>query len=599
MFGTNRKKTSTWYGTVAGTLSAGCPQYFISGAQILKEAGWWALAKPLSPPFLDIDVKPPPTKRRAKRKPVASTSKSTVEAAFDMSDSANADDLSDGKSSHLAPRNPMQTANDLKRFPCQGLGPDADREKRAKMTDPIAPSPPLARVKLEFPQACDSDGLPWSSAKEESVDSWFSEMDLKPNEVLPQLLLKDEAEDYGNLDEIDIDPGSTSPVFPQSPRIDDLVMNIRDAKSGEEDRKPIIDTNMEDTFKEQEDRSNLAEQQSSTLNDSSDNDGNDELSSQQSLVPLTAYEEIQILRALTKMNDLTGGTPEARRLTRKLSVRQAKRMRNLPVFNLDSMVRSLVGGSTQAQNLVSNENREAFTDGYRILDRYQLNSNSVKVRSRQPVTFAARLIGSEENRFESIISPYTARILKPFIWRDYETKPLKLKLLEEIVAFHRNRSGEVSENDSCVETHPIDYCYVRPQHIPSVNSLCQEFFWPGIDLSECLQYPDFSCVALYRRVVVGFAFMVPDVKYSEAYISFVFTHPEWRRAGIASFMLYHLVQTCMGKDVTLHVSVTNPALLLYQKFGFKVEEFIVDFYDKYYPTDTNECKHAMFLRLSR
>lgn len=28
---------------------------------------------------------------------------------------------------------------------------------------------------------------------------------------------------------------------------------------------------------------------------------------------------------------------------------------------------------------------------------------------------------------------------------------------------------------------PLDYCYVRPQHIPSVNALCREFFWPGID----------------------------------------------------------------------------------------------------------------------
>lgn len=36
--------------------------------------------------------------------------------------------------------------------------------------------------------------------------------------------------------------------------------------------------------------------------------------------------------------------------------------------------------------------------------------------------------------------------------------------------------------------------------------------------------------------------MVPDVKYNEAYISFVFTHPEWRNAGIATFMLYHLIQ---------------------------------------------------------
>ena len=27
----------------------------------------------------------------------------------------------------------------------------------------------------------------------------------------------------------------------------------------------------------------------------------------------------------------------------------------------------------------------------------------------------------------------------------------------------------------------IDYCYVQPHHIPSVNAMCREFFWPGID----------------------------------------------------------------------------------------------------------------------
>lgn len=64
----------------------------------------------------------------------------------------------------------------------------------------------------------------------------------------------------------------------------------------------------------------------------------------------------------------------------------------------------------------------------------------------------------------------------------------------------------------------------------------------GIDLSECLQYPDFSVVVLYKKVIIAFGFMVPDVKYNEAYISFLFVHPEWRRAGIATFMIYHLIQ---------------------------------------------------------
>ena len=61
-------------------------------------------------------------------------------------------------------------------------------------------------------------------------------------------------------------------------------------------------------------------------------------------------------------------------------------------------------------------------------------------------------------------------------------------------------------------------------------------------VSECLQYPDFSCVAVYRKIVIGFAFLVPDASYIEAYVSFIFTHPEWRRKGVAKFMLYHLIQ---------------------------------------------------------
>lgn len=59
--------------------------------------------------------------------------------------------------------------------------------------------------------------------------------------------------------------------------------------------------------------------------------------------------------------------------------------------------------------------------------------------------------------------------------RDYETRPLKMSLLAEIRAHpHRNEPSWVPEPES-----PIDYCYVRPNHIPSVNSMCQDMFWPG------------------------------------------------------------------------------------------------------------------------
>lgn len=44
--------------------------------------------------------------------------------------------------------------------------------------------------------------------------------------------------------------------------------------------------------------------------------------------------------------------------------------------------------------------------------------------------------------------------------------------------------------------------------------------------------------------------MVPDVKYNEAYISFLLVHPEWRRAGIATFMIYHLIQVMKKSHVS-------------------------------------------------
>lgn len=39
----HRKKTSTWWSTVAGCLSVGSPLFFRSGAQEFGEPGWWKL----------------------------------------------------------------------------------------------------------------------------------------------------------------------------------------------------------------------------------------------------------------------------------------------------------------------------------------------------------------------------------------------------------------------------------------------------------------------------------------------------------------------------------------------------------------------------
>lgn len=184
-------------------------------------------------------------------------------------------------------------------------------------------------------------------------------------------------------------------------------------------------------------------------------------------------------------------------------------------------------------------------------------------------------------------SPYSSQTLRPFIFRDTKIQPRWLKLMCEL---------KFKVNKVPPERSSIDYCYAKPQHIPAVNSLLQQTFWPGIDMSESLNFPDFTVIALYKKLVIGCAFIVPDVCH---YISFLAVRPGWDRCGIASFMLYHLTQTSHGKDVTLHVSASNPAICLYQKFGFKTEELLLDFYEKFLPLNSAHSPHALFLRLTR
>ncbi|RUS25410.1 hypothetical protein BC938DRAFT_472217, partial [Jimgerdemannia flammicorona] len=215
-------------------------------------------------------------------------------------------------------------------------------------------------------------------------------------------------------------------------------------------------------------------------------------------------------------------------------------------------------------------------------------------------SFASRLhgtprLGSTVTRGEPWVSAYHGRKLRPYIWRDYESRPRRLRLLEEIrERVGRDENGGEENREGTGSRWPVDYVYFQREHLEQVNEVLCRAFWPGIDVSENLQFPDFSVVALYRRLVVGCAFMTP-----EAYVTYVTVVPGWEGAGIGQFMLYHLIQTSIGKDVTLHVSANNSAMILYQKFGFKPEEFVVGFYDKYLPPESVACKNAFFVRLRR
>ncbi|XP_054741653.1 cysteine-rich protein 2-binding protein [Anastrepha obliqua] len=294
------------------------------------------------------------------------------------------------------------------------------------------------------------------------------------------------------------------------------------------------------------------------------------------IIMMSESEEAELLHKLRKLFDREEQCKllipaYVRRFYRKLCVREWKRKRGKTLFNLDEQI-----------NAKSNDRNDNNTQ---IIDRYQLISLSTESKRK---SFYARIAGSFD--YEMFESPYSHRILHPFIYRDKTLAPPWLKLMCEL---------QFTVNKEYPFRSPIDFCYVRPNHIAAVNALLQTTFWPGIDMSECLSYPDYSVVALYNKLIVGCGFLVPDVGFNEAYISFMAVRPNWQRCGIGTFMLYHLIQTCMSKDITLHVSASNPAVVLYQKFGFKIEEVILDFYEKYLPANSRQSRTAFFLRLLR
>uniref|UniRef100_A0AAX7VAE2 Cysteine-rich protein 2-binding protein n=1 Tax=Astatotilapia calliptera TaxID=8154 RepID=A0AAX7VAE2_ASTCA len=611
----SRKKTSTWWSTVAGCLSVGSPAFFRSGAQEFGEPGWWKLVHN-RPPTLRPEVDKSVTKTKAS-KPVLDPiitveglrkrgARNPVENAMQLKEKRSRTqeakeirraqkEAAGGYTDHSAASTPVKLGGG--RGAGGGRRPDLVLEKGEVIDFSSLSSSDRTPLTSPTPSPSPDFSAPGTPASHSATPSLLSEADLIPDAMPPQALFHDDEEMEA---EGMIDPG-TEYIPPAS-------ANLGTRKKL---RPPLPHIKREAESEEDEGRDHdleepVGQSQDTPLSAGSGGGGPErrrtthpENAAGNAQSPryaaLSLYEERMLLRRLDACPLALAVTPQAKRLHRKLLVRQIKRQRRHPLLDIDRVVSATlslagaqIGGGVKGKYCTSSQE-------LRILDRFQTGVSGRRGVQQPSVSFWHRLMGAEGSLEQTIRSPYTSRLLKPYIRRDYESRPPKLRLLAEIRAYpHRKEPGWAPEPDA-----PIDYCYVRPNHIPSVNAMCHDSFWPGVDLSECLQYPDFSVVVLYKKVVVGFGFMVPDVKYNEAYISFLLVHPEWRRAGIGTFMIYHLIQTCMGKDVTLHVSASNPAMLLYQKFGFKAEEYILDFYDKYYPVDSAECRHAFFLRLRR
>lgn len=169
---------------------------------------------------------------------------------------------------------------------------------------------------------------------------------------------------------------------------------------------------------------------------------------------MTRQEEAYFLQRINK-TDLDKAPSAVRRLYRKLAVRQTKREYGLPLLDVDSL------GSKVGVSAKPSRDRE------RVLDRFF--SDDLEC------VFEQRLQGYTEPT--SVHSPFTNRLLKPFIRRDTCCQPLWLRVTEELCA----RTNRDNPKWQPSPRAPIDYSYIRPQHISAINSLCNQFFWPGID----------------------------------------------------------------------------------------------------------------------
>ncbi|XP_064479381.1 cysteine-rich protein 2-binding protein-like isoform X2 [Ornithodoros turicata] len=525
-FGDTRKKTATFRGTVAGALSSGCPQYFRSGTVELKEAGWWTLTEMKPPSPLDFDgVNPLTAKYRKPKAGSAGKNLPLVEGTRRRNVTSAIQAAMHLKEKKSGSQNVTQ-ASALHEVVIK-KEPDSNDETH----------PALLQIQ---DSVMTTDDFSWSSSTLEQdmlANDSFRQQLIGSNESLNDasifqeeaaaqqgLCLKmkvEEEEEMLDMEEFNVEESICDPSYlrVESPNVDDLVSDILTTDVGATEEVSWGGTSGRSTpqadsgiIVKEEPQSGSESYCSSTetsrgpalskkrrMDEKQIQGGSAahiEVPEKPRCAPMSMYEEHQLLRQLEKYGQKMKLPPEAQRLRRKLLVRQMKRARNTPVFDLDQEVCKLTSGMLEEVGKMKGAYLQPHKGGVNVLDRYQVTTGTARLGIYTRTSFITRILGLEEEQLECTISPYTQRTLKPFILRDYETMPLRLRLLEEIVTQKRN-SGQSAKPTR----HPIDYCYVRPQHIPVVNAMCETFFWPGIDLSESLEYPDFSCVVMYRRQV--------------------------------------------------------------------------------------------------
>ncbi|KAG8133015.1 hypothetical protein E2320_010835 [Naja naja] len=308
------------------------------------------------------------------------------------------------------------TSSTLVKFASRNRHPDIMLEKGEVVDFSSRSSSDQTPLTSPSPSPSLDFSAPGTPASHSATPSLLSEADLIPDVMPPQALFHDDEEMEGMIDPgIEYIPpsGASGGMIQNKMKLSDQIKQELMCEEGRAERLVNVVENHSSTHAFLQDQGLNKRKTQQAHKDS-----------QSKYTSIGIYEEKLLLRNLEACLNAADITPEVRRLRRKLIIRKMKRERGLPLFNLDDIVNSALilvdqfygtKGRHAAYLPADYTVYKTSCQTFRILDRYQIKVSAVKEFQQRTTTFWCRLVGSEDTTDHSTVSPYTSRVLKPYI----------------------------------------------------------------------------------------------------------------------------------------------------------------------------------------
>lgn len=248
------------------------------------------------------------------------------------------------------------------------------------------------------------------------------------------------------------------------------------------------------------------------------------------LLQLQRQQEWHILQVLEDASKSKALPTIAARFKRKLHLKRLKAFLHLPLFDMETYMRQHLASSLDLTPLSKHIPPDPYELRRQRQEQFQAKIQKID-HTPYGNSFASRLLGQPANcltrkPWEPLWkSPFSGKVLKEYIWRDYESRSTMMDVLDEIRVrkgkpaklswaklslshlygkagkkrkreeptlfghpdlSHPQQRQQPYENDrqedgAQRDRTPIDYCYFRKEHLPQVNETLCRRFWPGID----------------------------------------------------------------------------------------------------------------------